>query len=90
MRQKKGFSLREVCGRNVVVPEGLDTIDFGKMITMNSTAAWLWNKTSNLDEFTAEQLADALCEEYSVEKEKALEDVVTELSNWKKYGIIED
>ena len=90
MRQKKGFALRDVCGKNVVVPEGLDTIDFGKLITMNGTAAWLWNKASELGEFTPEKLADALCEEYSVDKEKALNDVIAELNNWKNYGIIED
>ena len=29
MKQKKGFTLREVCGQKVVVAEGLEAINFG-------------------------------------------------------------
>ena len=33
MRTKKGFTLRTVCGENVLMAEGLETIDFGKLIS---------------------------------------------------------
>ena len=42
MKQKEGFVLRTVCGEHVIVGEGLGTIDFGKLISLNETAAWLW------------------------------------------------
>ena len=32
MRIKKGFILRTVCGENVIVGEGLDAINFGRML----------------------------------------------------------
>ena len=44
MKQKKGFVLREVCGEKVIVAEGLETINFGKLISLNETAALLWKK----------------------------------------------
>ena len=59
MRQKKGFVLRDVCGEKVIVGEGLDTVDFGKLISLNESAALLWEKASKLGDFTVQDLADA-------------------------------
>ncbi len=89
MKQKEGFVLREICGEKVVVAEGLQVVDFGKMISMNDTAAWLWEKGAELGDFTAEQLIEALCEEYEVESSKALDDVTRILNEWKEWGLIE-
>lgn len=88
MRQKNGFVLREVCGENVVVGEGVDTIDFGKLIALNETASWIWTKAAELGDFTAEQLADALCQEYDVEKAKALHDIEQTLAVWQEAGLL--
>jgi len=81
--------LRQICGENVVVAEGLKVVDFGKMVSMNDTAVWVWEKCSELGDFTAEQLTDALCQEYNVEPEKALNDVNRLLGEWKELGMIE-
>jgi hypothetical protein len=89
MKQKEGLVLRQICGENVVVAEGLKVVDFGKMVSMNDTAVWVWEKCSELGDFTAEQLADALCQEYNVEPEKALNDVNRLLGEWKELGMIE-
>ena len=88
MRQKKGFVLREVCGEKVIVAEGVETIDFGKLISLNGTAAWIWEKAAELGDFTEEQLADAICEEYDVEKSQALSDITKVVANWKEIGLI--
>ena len=89
MRQKEGFVLRDICGEKAVVAEGHKVVDFGKMISMNDTAAWLWEKCTELGDFTAEQLADALCEEYEVESSKALADSNYLLDQWKEMGLVE-
>ncbi len=89
MKRKDGFVLREVCGEKVIVGEGLGAIDFGKLLSLNDTAAWLWNKAGELGEFTAESLADALCEEYDVTPETALADVKKLLAQWQDLGIVE-
>ena len=62
MRLKQGFVLREVCGERVIMAEGIDTIDFSKLVCLNETAAVVWEKATALGEFTSEQLADGLCE----------------------------
>lgn len=88
MRVKQGFVLRDVCGEKVIVAEGIDTIDFNKLVCVNETAAVVWEKATALGDFTTEQLADALCEEYDVEKERALADVDKLLATWQKSGLI--
>jgi hypothetical protein len=89
MKQKEGFVVRDICGEKAVVAEGLKVVDFGKMVTMNDTAVWLWEKCSELGDFTAEQLAEALCQEYEVDPSKAKADVSRILATWKEIGLIE-
>ena len=88
MKQKDGFVLRDVCGEKVIVGEGLETVNFGKLISLNDTAAWLWEKAAELGDFTEEQLADAICEEYEVEKSHALSDIKKIVANWKEIGLV--
>lgn len=89
MKQKKGFILRTVCGENVIVGEGLETINFGKLISLNESAAYLWKRATDMGDFTAQQLADALQEEYEVSPEQALSDVERIISEWQEVGIVE-
>ena len=89
MKIKKGFVLREVCGEKVIVGEGLETINFGKLISLNDTAAMLWQKATELGDFTIEQLADALEEVYEVGREQALSDVKKLTSKWTDAGLVE-
>ena len=89
MKIKKGFVLREVCGQNVIVGEGLDAINFGRMLCLNGTAAWIWKKAQEAGEFTAEELAEAMCEEYDVEQERALADIKATLAQWSELKVVE-
>jgi len=88
MRQKDGFVLRDVLGDKVLVGEGADAINFGKLISLNDTAAWLWEKASELGDFTEEQLVDALLQAYDVDKAKAQADVTKLINTWKEMGVI--
>lgn len=89
MKQKEGFVLRTVCGENVIVGEGLGTIDFGKLISLNETAAWLWKKAGEMGDFNIDSLTLALCEEYEVSTEQARVDVEKMVSQWLELGIVE-
>ncbi|MBQ8657345.1 MAG: PqqD family protein [Prevotella sp.] len=90
MKQKKGFTLRQVCGENVIVGEGLEAINFGKLISLNESAAFLWKQATELGEFTPQQLADALQQEYEVSDEQAQTDVNRIVKEWQKVGIVEE
>ena len=81
--------LRQVCGENVIVGEGLNAINFGKMLALNETAAWLWQQAVAMGEFTVETLADKLCEEYDVKQDEARRDVAAIIDEWNSVGVIE-
>jgi len=89
MNIKKGFVLREVCGEHVIVGEGLGAVNFGKLLALNETAAWLWKQAQEMGEFTVESLANRLCEEYEVTTEQAQKDIADILANWREVGVVE-
>ncbi len=90
MQVKKGFELRDVCGEKVIIAQGIENLDFSKLISLNESAALLWEKAVSLLAFTAEDLVKALTEEYEVSEEQAAKDVATLLVSWKEQGLIED
>ena len=89
IRIKKGFVLRDVCGEKVIMGEGLGALDFGKLLCLNETAAWLWSKAESMGAFTVESLAEALCGEYEVSMEVAVHDVTAIVDEWKKVNVVE-
>ena len=89
MRIKKGFVLREVCGEHVIMGEGLGAINFGKLLALNETAAWLWKQAQEMSDFTIETLAERLCEEYEVTADKAKADVAEIVTEWQGVGVLE-
>ena len=68
--------------------EGLDAINFGRLLALNETAAWLWKEAQALGEFTVETLAERLCEEYEVAADEARRDVEEIINDWQKVGVI--
>ena len=89
MRLRKGFVLREVCGERVIMGEGLGAINFGKLLALNETAAWLWQQAQAMGDFTVESLAQKLCEEYEVEADEAKADVAEIIAEWQNVSVIE-
>ena len=90
MRIKKGFVLREVCGERIITAEGLGVIDFGKMLALNESAAWLWKEAVDMGDFTVDSLAARLCEEYDVAADEARRDVEDFTNQWRDVGVLED
>ncbi len=88
MRIKKGFVLRDVCGEKIVVAEGKENIDFTKIISMNESAAFLWENVKDID-FDVDMLKTLLCSEYDVEEATALADSQTILNQWVEADVVE-
>lgn len=89
MKTRPGFNLRQLCGENIIVAEGEQNIDFSNIISMNESAAYLWQKLQPLDQFTAADMARLLREEYEVSEEQALKDCATLAATWANAQIIE-
>ena len=88
MKTKKGFRLRSICGENIIVAEGIENIDFSRIISMNESSAFLWQKIAGQD-FTEEDLTKYLTEEYEVDETTAKADVKALVAKWLEAGIIE-
>lgn len=90
MRIKQGFVLRDVCGEKVIVGEGLGAVNFGKLLSLNETAAWLWEQAVAIGDFNVEQLTQKLCEEYEVAADEARNDVTAMINEWNSIGVIDN
>ena len=88
MRIKDGFILRTICGEHVVVGEGLAQVNFNKMLSLNASAAYLWNEVTG-KEFTVEDLTNLLTEKYDVSAERAAEDAAKVAEIWIREGVVE-
>lgn len=87
MRIKEGFVLREIAGEKIVSGEGLNQINFNKMITLNPTAAYLWENILG-KEFDNEMLAALLVEKYDVDYDTALKDATALSQKWIQAEIV--
>lgn len=89
MKIKNGFELRKICGENIIVAHGVKNIDFTRLITLNESAAFIWDKVVDR-EFTEQDMVEVLLEEYDVERPQAEEDVKALLASWQEVGMVED
>ncbi len=89
MKAKKGFKLRNVCGENIIVAEGIDNIDFSRIISMNESSAYLW-KNIQEQSFTSDDLVRLLLDEYEVDEATARADVGQLIQKWLDAGIISE
>lgn len=88
MKIKNGFELRDVCGEKVIIAQGLENLDFSKMINLNESAAFLWKASAEMDSFTEEELVHLLCEEYEVNQDIAAKDIHSMIEEWKSLGLV--
>ncbi len=89
MRIKEGFELRKVCGENIIIATGKRNIDFSKVVTLNESAALLFEAARGRD-FTEDDLLPVLMGEYDVSEQQALRDIREMLQQWAETGLTED
>ena len=89
MRLKEGFTLRTICGEHVVIGEGLAQVNFNKMLSLNATAAYLWEQVQGKD-FTVEDLVTLLTDKYEVSAGQARQDALKLVQVWQEQGVARD
>lgn len=62
-------------------------VNLTDVISLNETAAGLWERFSGV-EFTEEEMVDWLCGEYEVKAQVAREDIHKLLKIWEEYGML--
>ena len=88
MKTKKGFNLRTICGENIIVGEGIENIDFSRIISMNESAAYLWSHIKDTD-FDEDRLVSLLLDEYDVDEATAAADLDALLERFEALEILE-
>ena len=88
MRIRKGFVLRPLGKEYIVTAEGASLIDFNKILSLNSTAAYLWEQVGE-DEFDAQTFKNLLLDRYDVDEQTALHDSEAIIESFRKAGVLE-
>lgn len=89
MQVKKGLKLRTVGREYIITGEGLDQLNFNKLISLNSSAAYLWKEIEE-KKFDIQTLADLLVSQYNIAVDQALMDAADLTKSWIDAGIVEE
>lgn len=73
MKILPNFTIRDICGEKVLVPCGIEHIDFGNLVHLNTTAADIYQHFQNID-FEVEDIVNYLVQEYDVTESQARPD----------------
>ncbi len=87
MKVKKDFVLKEIADSFLVVPLGSQVVDFGCIIKLSGTGAFLWNQLE--EDKTESELVSALLSLYDVDESKASADVSNFVRKLKEAGLLE-
>ena len=87
MHLKEGFVLRELGDEHIVIGEGL-TVDFQRLVSLNSSAAFLWRGVEGR-EFSINDLTALLLDEYEVSPDAAAAAARDIARDWIEAGLAE-
>lgn len=87
IKVKPGFEVQEVCDQHVLMAMGEQNIDFTKIISLNETSLFIWNKLSE-GVNTIEGLANAITTEYDIDLETAKHDIETVIDKLHELGVV--
>ncbi|MGM9763698.1 MAG: PqqD family protein [Candidatus Cryptobacteroides sp.] len=88
MRIKEGFVMRQICGEHIISAEGMENINFNKLISLNESAAYLWESVEG-KEFTEKDLAGLLIGKYGIDEALAAKDSAAIAKAWHEAGLVE-
>jgi len=87
MRIIDGFKLRTLGREYIVIGEGTEQVNFNKMVSLNETAAFLWNELVGKD-FEVKDMVSSLLDKYEVEEAVAKADCEKLAEAWKEAGLV--
>lgn len=88
MKINDNYKVRKIAGENLVIMQGTGHADLTRIISLNSTALFLWEKLSGKT-FSEEEASELLVEEYGIEKGQALSDVREWIQEMVSAGVME-
>ncbi|MDD6364162.1 MAG: PqqD family protein [Bacteroidales bacterium] len=73
--------------RYIIVSTDADSVNMADVFTLNESAALLWERAASAESFD-ENICEVLVENYGIDRETALRDTLSTLSQWKEYGLV--
>ncbi|WP_294082934.1 PqqD family protein [Proteiniphilum sp. UBA5384] len=89
MKLKENSTIRKVGDEYMMVSENGSSLDYTRVVSLNSTAAYLIEETKQ-KQFTKEDWVELLLDKYDVEKERAEADVQSLIDKLIKEGLVEE
>lgn len=87
MKTLEGFRLRPLGREFIIVAENVAQVNFNKMVSLNQSAAYLWQSIEG-KEFSVQDLADLLLEKYDIDAQTAYADSESIAAKWIEAGIV--
>lgn len=89
MKKIDGFVMRRLGQEAMIVAESVDLIDFDRIVSLNSSASYIWEALQDTD-FTLQTVVDLLLRRYDVEEGVARKDAFDLVNTWLRAGIIKE
>lgn len=89
MKLNSNFKLRHIAGETIIINQGTPDVDFTRIISLNSSARFLWNKFCG-KEFSVDEVGCFLAKTYHIPVQQARQDAMAWVSSLKKCNVIID
>lgn len=87
IKRKIDFILQDIGGEKMLVPIGSQVMDMNGLVTLNDTAACVWELLA--EDRTVDDLAAAVAEQFDVAPERARADVQIFIDEITRMGLLE-
>lgn len=89
MKLNSNFKLRHIAGETIIINQGTPDVDFTRIISLNSSARFLWNKFCG-KEFSVDEVGCLLAKTYHIPVQQVRQDAMAWVSSLKKCNVIID
>lgn len=88
MKIKDSFIINQIGDEYIVVPTDDSVTDFGAMISLNETGAFLWESLKN--EISIESLCKKVTKEFNIDEKTAMNDTLEFIEILKEKNLLEN
>jgi hypothetical protein len=89
MKIKSEYKVRDIAGEKVIILQGKHGANMTQLVSLNSSAEWLYNRLRETDSFDIADIRDLLLAHYDIDSETADRDARAWADKLLEFGIIE-
>jgi hypothetical protein len=89
MKIKSKYKVRDIAGEKVIILQGEKGTDMTQLVSLNSSAEWLYDQLRERGDFDLADVVALLVERYDIDPETATRDAQAWADRLTEFGIIE-